>query len=113
MTNLIELENGKTEEGPDGVFRTTLSYGAEAMLCHFDGQAGRQDPAAQPSGGVQSGFCIKGKVRFQRGEGNEQFVASAGTSYFFGPNEFHAAEMLEDSEFVEVFSPMRPEYAPS
>jgi hypothetical protein len=66
MTNLTDLNSAKPEEGPDGVFRTTLSYGAEAS-----------------------------------------------PSYFFGPNEYRAAEALEDSEFVEVFAPMRPEYAPS
>ena len=112
MTNLTDLNTAKTEEGPDGVFRTTLSYGAEAMLCHFDAKKGARIPLHNHPA-VQSGFCIKGKVRFQRGEGDERFVAEAGTSYFFGPNEYHGAEILEDSEFVEVFSPMRPEYAPS
>jgi len=112
MINLTDLNKAKTEEGPDGVFRTTLSYGAEAMLCHFNAKKGARIPLHNHPA-VQSGFCIKGKVRFQRGEGDERFVAEAGTSYFFGPHEYHAAEVLEDSEFVEVFSPMRPEYAPS
>ena len=112
MINLIELKDGKTEEGPAGVFRTTLSYGEEAMLCHFRAEKGAKIPLHNHPA-VQSGFCIKGQVQFQRGNEGETFLATEGTSYFFGPNQFNAAEMLEDSEFVEVFSPMRPEYAPS
>lgn len=112
MVNVTELSSAKTEEGPDGVFRTTLSYGEEAMLCHFKAKKGARIPLHNHPA-VQSGFCISGRVRFQRGQGDVRFTAAAGTSYFFGPNEYHAAEVLEDSEFVEVFSPMRPEYVPS
>ena len=60
MTNLIELQDGKTEEGPDGVFRTTLSYGAEAMLCHFTARQGATIPLHNHPA-VQSGFCIKAR----------------------------------------------------
>lgn len=112
MINFVTLKNAKTEEGPDGVFRTTLSYGDEAMLCHFEARKGAKIPLHNHPA-VQSGFCIKGKVRFQRGEDGDHFIAEPGTSYFFGPNEHHAADFIEDSEFVEVFSPMRPEYKPS
>ena len=111
MINLTTLEGAKTEEGPDGVFRTTLAFGEEAMLCHFQANKGARIPLHNHPA-VQSGYCISGKVRFQRGEGDDHFTAEAGSSYFFGPNEFHGAEILEDSVFVEVFSPMRPEYAP-
>ena len=111
MVNLTSLQSAKTEEGPDGVFRTTLSYGDEAMLCHFNAKQGARIPLHNHPA-VQSGFLIKGRVKFQRGEGDDHFVAEPGSSYFFGPNEVHAAEVREDSEFVEVCSPMRPEYAP-
>ena len=58
MTNLIELEDGKTEEGRDGVYRTTLNYGAEAMLCHFNARRGARIPLHNHPA-VQSDFCIK------------------------------------------------------
>jgi quercetin dioxygenase-like cupin family protein len=111
VINLTSLQSAKTEEGPDGVFRTTLSFGEQAMLCHFKANQGARIPLHNHPA-VQSGFLIAGKVKFQRGEGGDGFVAEPGSSYFFEPNEFHGAEVLEDSEFVEVFSPMRPEYAP-
>lgn len=111
MVSLTSVQGAQTEEGPDGVFRTTLSYGDEAMLCHFNAKRGATIPLHNHPA-VQSGFLIKGKVKFQRGEGEDHFLAEPGSSYFFGPNEYHGAEILEDSEFVEVFSPMRPEYAP-
>ena len=53
MTNLTDLNSAKTEEGPDGVFRTTLSYGAEAMLCHFDAKQGARIPLPQSSRGAE------------------------------------------------------------
>ena len=33
-----------------------------------------------------------------------------GSSYVFDSMETHSAEVLEDSEVIEVFAPMRPEY---
>ena len=84
MTNLTDLNSAKTEEGPDGVFRTTLSYGAEAMLCHFDAKQGARIPLHNHPA-VQSGFCIKGKVRFQRGEGDKRFIAEAGPATSSAP----------------------------
>ena len=37
-------------------------------------------------------------------------LAVAGSSYAFDPWEHHGAEALEDSEVLEFFTPMRPEY---
>jgi hypothetical protein len=55
---------------------------------------------------------ISGKVRFLNREG-EAFVAVPGTGYCFDPMETHGADVLEDSEVIECFSPSRSEYAPS
>ncbi len=59
---------------------------------------------------VQNGYVIRGKVRFQLA-GGRSFVAVPGSSYVFDTREEHGAEVLEDSAVIEVFAPMRPEYA--
>ena len=59
---------------------------------------------------VQHGFVTRGRVRFLQ-KGGPGFEVPAGSSYVFGPWEEHGAEVLEDSEVIEFFTPMRPEYA--
>jgi quercetin dioxygenase-like cupin family protein len=99
----------KTVENPPGIFRTTMSYNAQVMLGHFRMTKGAQVPLhSHPA--AQNGYVISGRVRFLK-EGGEAFVAVAGTGYCFGPDEKHGAEVLEESEVIECFAPMRPEYA--
>ena len=43
-------------------------------------------------------------------ETGDGFIAEAGTGYCFSPDEKHGAEVLEDSEVIECFAPLRPEY---
>ncbi len=98
----------RTVENPPGVFRTTMTFNRETMLCHFTLKAGSLIPLHDHPA-VQHGYVVRGRVRFRRGEEGE-FLAEAGTSYVFGPNEKHGAQALEETEVVEVFAPMRPEY---
>ena len=96
-------------ENPAGIFRTTLSYGPSIMMCHFDMKKGAIVPMHGHTA-AQNGYMIRGKIRFKRGE-TGSFIAEPGCSWFFEGNEPHGAEVLEDSEVIECFSPMRPEYA--
>lgn len=96
-------------EGPAGIFRTTLAYNPSLMLCHFTMTKGARVPLHNHPAS-QNGYVIKGKLRFTRGDRGETFTAEAGCSYVFGGGESHGAEVLEDSEVIECFSPMRPEY---
>ena len=109
MQKLTNLQTAETVENPPGINRTTLAFGDEAMLCHFQAKAGSTIPLHHHVA-VQVGYVVKGKARFQRGGNGDSFVAEAGSSYFFASDEPHGAEILEDAEFVEVFSPSRPEY---
>ena len=70
----------KPVENPKDIFRTTMEYTDNAMLCHFN-QAD-----------------------------DKFFIAEPGCGYAFGPMEYHGAEVLEDSEVIECFSPARNEY---
>ncbi|MBD3194000.1 MAG: cupin domain-containing protein [Candidatus Lokiarchaeota archaeon] len=56
----------------------------------------------------QIGYVLKGKLRFLIKEGD--FLAEEGDSYIFNSNEEHGAEVLEDTEVIEVFSPSREDY---
>lgn len=105
---LTSREDSPVVENPPGIFRTTLSYNEQSMLCHFSMKQGARIPLHHHSA-VQNGYLMSGRVRFQRQDGST-FEASAGTAYAFGPDEPHGAEVLQDSEVVEFFSPMRPEY---
>ena len=102
-------ESGKTVEFLPGIFRTTLCYDEKTMLCHFDLRQGAQIPLHHHTA-VQNGYIIKGKVKFYKGDGSS-FMAEAGTGYLFASDEPHGADIIEDAEAVECFSPMRPEYA--
>ena len=97
-------------ENPKGIFRTTLSYNDQVMICHFTMTKGAEIPLHHHPA-AQSGYVISGKVEFRRGEGDKTFLTVPGTGYSFAPDEPHGAHVLEESEVIEVFAPMRPEYA--
>lgn len=91
-----------------GIFRTTLAYNEQLMLCHFRMRPGAVVPL-HTHAAAQSGFVIRGRVRFRRGDGSS-FVAEGGDGYVFDPQEQHGAEVLEETELIECFAPSRPEY---
>ncbi len=104
----------KTNEKPvemfPGFFRTTLTYNDELMLCHFSLNKGAEIPLHNHDA-VQNGYLVSGKVELRSKDGSS-LVIEPGTSYVFDSNEVHGAVALEDSEYVETFYPVRPEYYP-
>ena len=95
-------------EGPSGIFRTTMAYDAQTMMCHFRLTRGARIPM-HTHAAVQNGYMVSGKMKFTLGDGTT-FEALPGTGWCFASMEGHAAEVLEDSEVVECFSPMRADY---
>jgi quercetin dioxygenase-like cupin family protein len=98
----------KSVEYLPGAFRTTLFFNEQSMLCHFRLKKGVVIPLHQHVA-VQNGYVVAGRAKFVRKEGEDQFV-EPGDGYLFQSNEVHGAEVLEDSEWIECFTPMRPEY---
>jgi quercetin dioxygenase-like cupin family protein len=94
-------------ENPQGIFRRTLTWNNELMLCHFDLKKGAKIPL-HGHRASQNGFVVSGKMRFITEK--DSFIAGPGAAYVFGPNEKHGAEVLEDTIVIEAFSPSRPEY---
>jgi len=103
------IEEGKGVEGPPGVVRKTLSYNDETMLCYFHLVKGAQIPLHDHRA-TQTGFVIKGKAKFLAAKPEDEFEGKAGDSYVFDPFEKHGTIALEETEYVEVFSPARDEY---
>jgi quercetin dioxygenase-like cupin family protein len=102
------LKDATPVEAAEGIVRRTLAYSPSQMLCHFSTNAGATIDLHNHEA-AQIGYLISGKVRFFK-ESGDSFIAEAGSSWAFTPWEKHGAEFLENSEIVEVFSPLRPEY---
>ena len=100
------LEQGNHIEMLPGVTRTTLAFNDQAMLCHFNLKKGAKIPLHDHPP-AQIGFIISGRMRFL---GANEFEVGAGDSYVIDPSVQHGGEALEDSVFVEVFTPSRDEY---
>ena len=106
---IAELENVKAVEMKPGITRRTLVYNDEVMLCHFTLEQGATLELHQHAT-VQSGYVLKGKLKFIKADGTS-FIARTATSYVFDSHEVHGiGEVYELSEVVECFAPMRPEY---
>ena len=94
-------------EALPGIFRRTLFYNENIMLCHFFLKKGSEVPLHSHKE-HQVGYVIKGKLKFITNE--QEFITEAGDSYIFGSDEKHGASILEDSEVIDVFTPSREDY---
>ena len=109
--NPVNLQDITPFEALAGVFRQTLAYNEDTMLCVFRLEKNAKIPLHNHHN-VQIGYIISGKVRFLSEQSENEFVAETGDSYIFEADEKHGAEVLEDTHLIEVFYPYRPEYEP-
>lgn len=103
------LAEGAAKESPDGVVRRTLAYHDEAMLCHFELKKGATIPLHNHRA-TQIGFLLSGRARFLAEKPEDEFEVTAGDSYVLPPFVKHGTVALEDTVYIEVFSPSREEY---
>ncbi|MFW9945503.1 MAG: cupin domain-containing protein [Candidatus Odinarchaeota archaeon] len=104
---LVSKNNIEPIKVLDGVYRRTLSYSNNLMLCHFFLKKGSEIPIHSHKQ-HQIGYIIRGKLNFFTE--NDNFIAKKGDSYLFNSNEKHGAIILEDSEVIDVFNPSRDDY---
>jgi quercetin dioxygenase-like cupin family protein len=109
LRRVAQRKESPLVENPSGVFRATLAYNDHIMVCHYTMKKGARIPLHSHAA-AQNGYVIRGRLRMTK-ETGDGFVAEAGTGYCFAPEEKHGAEVIEDSEVIECFAPMRPEYA--
>ncbi len=107
----ISVEDVESVEMLDGIFRKTLAFNKEVMICHFLLKKDISLPLHNHEAS-QAGFVLRGKIRFdiEINEKIENFVAKKGDSYIFNSNQKHGAFILEEAEVIEAFSPYREEY---
>ena len=78
----VQKEDCPVVENPPGIFRTTLAWNEQTMLCHFRMKKGARIPLHDHPA-AQNGYMVSGKVRFLNRDG-EVVLAVAGTGYCFG-----------------------------
>ncbi|MHA1149254.1 MAG: cupin domain-containing protein [Promethearchaeota archaeon] len=92
----------------EGIFRKTLTYNNDVMLCQFVLEKEAVIPLHNHEAN-QIGYVISGKLKFIT-ETRGEFIAESGDSYVFDSYEKHGAKVIETAEVIEVFSPMREDY---
>jgi len=97
------------KEPAEGVRLKTLVHGAKTLLSEFRLEGGRSLPShSHPH--EQTGYLVSGRLGLIIGD--ERFDVKPGDSRCIPGDLVHAAEILEDSVVVEVFSPVREDYLP-
>ena len=109
FNNPVNKESVIGIEALDGITRKTLTYNKDVLMALFEMKAGSSIPLHNHIHS-QIGYVVKGKVKFITE--NSSFIVKAGDSYVFNGDEKHGAEIIRDSEVIEVFSPCRDEYTP-
>ena len=93
----------------DGINRKTLVHGDKTLMTEFVLREGSSLPRhSHPH--EQTGYLVSGRIRLFIG--TEEYEAQAGDSWCIPGGVEHAADILEDSVAIEVFSPVRDDYLP-
>ena len=102
-------DTGESRQLLEGIHLTPLVHGEKTLMAKFKVARGAAIPAhSHPH--EQTGILISGKLRFNV-EGKIKDVET-GDSWCLAGGVEHAAEALEDSVIIEVFSPVREDYLP-
>ena len=102
-----DFGKGKERHLAEGITMVSIAHGDKTQMCRFRIAKGAIIPSHfHPH--EQIGTMISGSLKFLA-EGKER-VVGPGDSWCFKSNVEHAAEALEDSVIIEVFSPVREEY---
>ncbi|MEN6348603.1 MAG: cupin domain-containing protein [Syntrophomonas sp.] len=91
----------------DGIARKTLVFEEKTLLCEFILQKGKKLPLHQHPE-EQTGYLVSGHIILQVAD--DHYDMHAGDSWAIPGNVEHAADILEDSVAIEVFSPVRQDY---
>ncbi|MGQ4875065.1 MAG: cupin domain-containing protein [Promethearchaeota archaeon] len=104
----INKDNVNPVNPLEGIYRKTLTYNDDVMLCYFLLEKDAKIPMHNHEAN-QIGYVISGKIKFLT-ETRGNFIAKAGDSYVFDSMEKHGAEIIETAEVIEVFAPTRDDY---
>jgi quercetin dioxygenase-like cupin family protein len=110
--NAIKVAHSKSEgmTTPEpGLRRQVMSYTPAMMLVRHTivkGWAGTKHSHRHE----QMVYIVSGRIRFEHSGGT--FEAGPGDSFIVPGNVKHQACALEDSEVLDIFTPMREDYIP-
>ena len=94
----------------EGVERKTLIYGEKTLMTEFLLKKGGQLPMhSHPH--EQTGYLVKGRIRLFIG--SDEHDVEPGDSWCIPGDVEHGVTVIEDSQVVEVFSPVREDYLPA
>jgi quercetin dioxygenase-like cupin family protein len=104
---LIDHASASPVEMLPGVVRRTMTDGEKMMLCEIEMKSGAVVPMhTHPH--EQTGYLASGSITMQIGDESREL--SAGDCWMIPGGVPHEATALDDSRFVDVFSPPREEY---
>ncbi|MBD3188842.1 cupin domain-containing protein [Candidatus Bathyarchaeota archaeon] len=103
------IDNTRSVEMLPGIFRKTLVYDEDGMLCHFFLKEGSTIPLHDHEA-TQLGFVLSGRIEFMSESEEDTTIVDEGASYIIPGGVKHGARMIEDSRIIECFVPSRPEY---
>ena len=103
----INKQNVDKVKALEGIYRKTLAYNNDVMLCFFILEKDAVVPLHEHEA-HQIGYVLKGKIKFNTE--SREFIAEEGDSYVFDSNEKHGALILEYTEVIDVFNPSREDY---
>ncbi len=102
----IHSEDGY-RQAAEGIVLKNLVQGEKTMMLRFKlAEGSGLPPHRHPH--EQTGFMVSGKARFTIA--GETSVVGSGDSWCIPGGVEHAVEALEDSEVIEIFSPLREAY---
>ncbi|MGA3045723.1 MAG: cupin domain-containing protein [Terracidiphilus sp.] len=90
-----------------GLRRQVMSFSPSMMLVRhtmIEGWAGARHSHPHE----QMVYIVRGRIRFEHPGGS--FVVGQGESFLVPGNVEHQASALEDSEVLDIFTPMREDY---
>lgn len=105
---LYDLDSMPWEQVTDQ-FQRKLVTGSEAMMAHLRLARGCVVPMHSHHN-EQISYILSGKLRFLIGESEEEVILGAGQVLHLPSHLPHAAEALEDTVGIDVFSPPRQDW---
>ena len=107
-TMLVTQSKNEGMSAPEpGLHRQVMSYSPAMMLVRHTmvkGWAGARHSHPHE----QMVYVVRGRLRFEHPGG--VFEAGTGDSFIVPGNVEHQASALEDSEVLDIFTPMREDY---
>ncbi|KKM66304.1 hypothetical protein LCGC14_1482510, partial [marine sediment metagenome] len=100
IKKVVNKENIQPTETLKGVYRRTMVFNENIMLCHFTLKKDAEIPLHHHKES-QVGYVLHGKIKFITEDG--ELIVKKGDSYIFEPDERHGATILENSEVIDIF----------